>query len=65
MLKDERITCETQQSIYESMAVQGYDMKVFSDAFLSSDFCRRAWDTIILGFSGTRWAKIWIFTCPR
>ena len=37
--------CETQQDIFEYMAQKGYDMKVFSDAYLSSDFCRRAMDT--------------------
>lgn len=37
--------CETQQEIYRDMALEGYDMKVFSDAYLSSDFVRRAMDT--------------------
>lgn len=50
MLETERITCETQQSIYEYMAVQNYDLKGFSDAFLCSDFCRRAFDTIYSRF---------------
>lgn len=42
--------CQTQQRIYEYMAKNGYDMKVFSDAYLSSDFCRRAMDTIYSRF---------------
>lgn len=50
MLETERITCETQQHIYEYMAVQGYDMEVFSNSFLSSNFCRRAFDTIYSRF---------------
>ena len=37
--------CYTQQRIYKYMCQQGYDMKTFSDAYLQSDFCRRAMDT--------------------
>lgn len=37
--------CYTQQRIYKYMCQQGYDMKTFSDAYLRSDFCRRAMDT--------------------
>ncbi len=37
--------CKTQQRIYEHMASGHYDMQVFSDAYLSSDFCKRAMDT--------------------
>lgn len=35
----------TQQRIYEYMALEKYDMHVFSDAYLKCDFCRRAMDT--------------------
>lgn len=37
--------CYTQQRIYEHMASEKYDMRVFSDAYLKCDFCRRAMDT--------------------
>lgn len=37
--------CYTQQRIYEYMALQKYDMHIFSDAYLKCDFCRRAMDT--------------------
>lgn len=46
----ERDICETQQMIYEHMCNQGYDMKSFSDAYLRSDFCRRAMDTLYSRF---------------
>ena len=37
--------CETQGAIYVYMAKEGYDMNVFSDNYLKSNFCRRAFDT--------------------
>lgn len=37
--------CDTQRCIYQYMAGQGFNMGVFSAAFLQSDFCRRAFDT--------------------
>ena len=37
--------CETQGDIYVYMAKKGYDMNVFSDNYLKSDFCRREFDT--------------------
>lgn len=42
--------CRTQQRIYEYMASEGYDIASFSDAYLASDFCRRAMDTIYSRF---------------
>lgn len=42
--------CRTQQRIYEYMASEGYDIASFSDAYLSSDFCRRAMDTVYSRF---------------
>lgn len=42
--------CKTQQRIYEYMASEGYDMKSFSNAYLASDFCRRAMDTVYSRF---------------
>ena len=38
--------CETQQMIYELAVEQGYGMRTFLEQFLTSDFCRRAFDTI-------------------
>ena len=42
--------CMTQSHIYRYIAQCGYDVKRFSDAFLLSDFCRRAFDTIYSRF---------------
>lgn len=36
---------ETQGEIYEMMANKGYNMEIFSNAFLNSSFCERAFDT--------------------
>lgn len=37
--------CETQMRIYEYYAKHKYDMKIFSNEYLSCDFCKRAMDT--------------------
>ena len=42
--------CETQAELYEYAANQGFKFPEFSDAFLSSDFCKRAMDTIYSRF---------------
>lgn len=42
--------CKTQQHIYEYMASEGYDMALFSDAYLKSDFCKRAMDSVYSRF---------------
>jgi len=42
--------CMTQSRIYKYIAQCGYDVNRFSDAFLMSDFCRRAFDTIYSRF---------------
>ena len=42
--------CRTQQRLYEYAAKHGYDMEQFSDFFLSSDFCSRAFDTLYSRF---------------
>lgn len=42
--------CKTQGSIYKQMAWDGYDMKEFSNLYLHSDFCERAFDTIYSRF---------------
>lgn len=42
--------CRTQEDIYKYMVQEGYDIKVFSEAYLSCDFCRRAMDTIYSRF---------------
>lgn len=48
--------CKTQGDLYEYAANEGYDMEVFSNAFLASDFCKRAFDTIYSRFQyGEPW----------
>ena len=42
--------CKTQQEIYREMALLGYDMEVFSNIYLSSDFVRRTMDTLYSRF---------------
>lgn len=42
--------CMTQSRIYRYVAQCGYVVKRFSDAFLASDFCKRAFDTIYSRF---------------
>ncbi len=41
----EYIICRNQGELYRYIARHGYDLKAFSDAYLTSDFCRRAFDT--------------------
>lgn len=47
------IICQRQGDIYKDMAEQGTDMEWFSNAYLKSDFCKRAFDTI---WSRFQWA---------
>lgn len=42
--------CRTQSRIYQYVAESGYNVEKFSDAFLKSDFCRRAFDTLYSRF---------------
>ena len=42
--------CKKQGAIYKLAAREGYDMKNFSDVYLKSDFCERAFDTIYSRF---------------
>ena len=42
--------CKTQGSIYRQMAWDSYDMKEFSNLYLHSNFCERAFDTIYSRF---------------
>lgn len=49
----EYIICKVQGSIYEYQAKKGYDIAVFSELYLKSDFCKRAFDTI---YSRFQWA---------
>lgn len=37
--------CETQAELFEYVAKEGYDLKIFAEEYLSSSFCRRAFDT--------------------
>jgi len=38
--------CKTQGQFYQYMAKLKYDMDIFSDVFMKSDFCHRHFDTI-------------------
>lgn len=40
----------TQEALYKYAAKQGYEPSSFSDAFLASDFCRKAFDTVYSRF---------------
>ena len=40
------LICETQGQLYKYIASLKYDMNVFSDVFMKSDFCRCHFDTI-------------------
>ncbi|MDE6678445.1 MAG: hypothetical protein K2K02_05330 [Ruminococcus sp.] len=42
--------CHTQEKIYKYMVEQGYNLKDFSDAYLSCDFCKKNMDTIYSRF---------------
>lgn len=42
--------CEVQQRIYEFAANKGYNIESFSNAYLQSSFCKRAFDTIYSRF---------------
>ena len=44
------IICRNQGNIYKQMAKDGYDVKEFSDLYLHSEFCERAFDTIYSRF---------------
>ena len=57
--------CHTQGSIYEYAAKNGYDMKVFSEVYLKSDFCRRAFDTIYSRFQFADEEECWDFLEPE
>ena len=50
MLDNDITLCEAQAQLFEYAASQGYDVESFALAFLSSDFCRRAFDTIYSRF---------------
>ena len=41
---DEYNICRTQGEIFQLAACQGYDMEMFSQKYLSSDFCGRQFD---------------------
>lgn len=36
--------CETQQIIFRTYAIKGYDMEIFTKEYLTSDFCSRYMD---------------------
>lgn len=42
--------CRTQQRLYEYAARHGYEIEQFSNFFLSSDFCSRAFDVLYSRF---------------
>lgn len=57
--------CKTQGEIYEYAAKKGYHIKEFSDAYLHSDFCRRAMDTEYSRFQLEEAGECWDFIEPE
>jgi hypothetical protein len=57
--------CITQQDLYEHAALHQYNMPVFSDMYLQSDFCRRAMDTIYSRFQLADPLEILDFLLPE
>ena len=56
--------CETQGNIYQLAAKEGYDMEVFSDVYLRSDFCGRYMDAVCSRFQIEDETVIWEFFFP-
>ena len=56
--------CETQGNIYQLAAKEGYDMGVFSDVYLRSDFCGRYMDAVCSRFQIEDETVIWEFFFP-
>ena len=50
MIRDEYEICLNQARLYEYVAKKGFDMQWFSESYLRSSFCRRAFDTIYSRF---------------
>lgn len=44
------IICETQADIYEYIAKLGYDMEIFSNLYLKSEWCNKSMDTLYSRF---------------
>ena len=57
--------CCTQGRIYEYAANLGYDMELFSNEYLKSDFCRRAMDTDYSRFQFADEEECWDFIIPE
>lgn len=45
MIRDEYGICKTQARLYRYVAQKGFDMEWFSENYLRSSFCKRAFDT--------------------
>ena len=57
--------CDTQGRIYEYASTFGYDMEVFSKAYLCSDFCHRAMDAPYSRFQLHTEEECWDFIYPE
>lgn len=57
--------CDTQGRIYEFAAAMGYECEKFSDAYLRSDFCRRAMDSEYSRFQLEDEQECWDFIFPE
>ena len=57
--------CETQGRVYEYVARNSYDMKIFSSLYLRSDFCKRAMDAKYSRFQLADELECWDFIYPE
>ena len=57
--------CDTQGNIYEYAAMKGYDMEIFSNKYLLSNFCDRAMDTKYSRFQLEDVGECWDFIYPE
>ena len=54
-------SCYTQGELYEFVARKEYDMHIFSDVYLNSDFCNRLFDDSYCVYHHTYCGYIWDF----
>jgi len=50
MIRDDYEICKNQARLYRYVAIKGFDMEWFSENYLRSSFCKRAFDTIYSRF---------------
>lgn len=53
--------CETQQIIFRTYALKGYDMEIFTKEYLTSDFAADIWTGHIRGFNWKMLENVQIF----